>query len=192
MNNLDRLVEKILADAQEQKERLMTQARDQAEEFEQDLAAQVSAECGKIDAATEADCAEVIRRARSAAQLEAKKDLLAAKRTLIDKAFEKCAERVDAMDAPAYRAFALKSAAGCAWSGTVRVQPLADEDRLDEAFIDALRDAYDAAFVLDAPLERSGKGFILTCGHLQVDCSTRMLVTQLRADYEADVADILF
>ena len=88
INNADKLLARILDDARGEAAKIEAQACAQAEEIRARAEQEAAALAAETEARAKAAHAEAIEHAETAAQLEARKQALAARRAVLDEAFE--------------------------------------------------------------------------------------------------------
>ena len=127
MNGLEKITQRIDADAQAEAEAILAQARAQAKDIRAQARADAEKEAAAILANGEKDAQERTRRMDSTVQMEGRKRLLAAKQEMITRAFDKAL--MDLIQAPAEKQIDLLShmAAQAAVTGRERVIFSADD-----------------------------------------------------------------
>ncbi|OQB14812.1 MAG: V-type ATP synthase subunit E [Firmicutes bacterium ADurb.Bin193] len=104
MTGLEGITQKILDDARQNAEHILTAAKNRAKEIEAANAADMALRRENILKQTEQNAALKAERIVAAAQLEAKKAYLAAKQEIIDDAFAKAAAHLASLDDSEYDA----------------------------------------------------------------------------------------
>lgn len=130
------------------------------------------------------------------AKLDARKDLLAAKRVALDEAFALAQKKLEMMPDTQARQFGLTMLLEAATGSETLV---ADESSAwcDQAFVDAAnaalkKDGRPGNISLSQSKRKLGGGFILERGGMEINCSYPAALTARRMDIEAEVASLLF
>lgn len=97
MNGIEKITERIAADAQAEADQVLAQARAQADAIAADFDRKAEKEAQDILARGEKNAAERAERLESVARLEGRKQLLAAKQEMLAQAFDKALENMLAM-----------------------------------------------------------------------------------------------
>lgn len=220
MNGIDKITEKILAEAKAAERAALEKAAERADEILQagEEEAELIRERIEDRAAREGEA--IVTRAKSTAAMARRNADLAVRGALIDEVFEKAFAEIAALPVEEYRALLCKmvcdamleqqrtAAESRALHGdeveTVEAYEirLKDSDRraLGDALLrdvrDALRGKVDAAVLerlvlSDAPARISG-GVLLRYGDVETNCSFEAVFAQARAVREAEVSRILF
>ena len=95
MNGIEKITEKIAEDMQSQIDEILRKAQDDAKQIEAKYIAEAEISCAKIREKGEQIASESASRARSSAELEARKTILAKKQALVGLAFDKALENPD-------------------------------------------------------------------------------------------------
>lgn len=102
MNGIEKITQLIQSEAQTEIDGVLAQARAEAAEITARYASQAQAETAELTAKNQRAAAEREERLVSAAQMEARKTLLAAKQELVEKAYDLALERLCALPEEAY------------------------------------------------------------------------------------------
>ena len=97
MNGIERITQRISADAQAEIDRVLGEARAEAEKIAARYQAQADAEAADLDARNQKAAAEREERLVSVAQMEARKVLLSAKQEMVEKTYALALEKLCAM-----------------------------------------------------------------------------------------------
>jgi V/A-type H+-transporting ATPase subunit E len=138
------------------------------------------------------------RRIIGVAQLEARKELLAAKQQLIEEAFQQSLHELSDLNVDAYQAVLRDLLLAVVETGneTVFLSPR-DRERIPACFWEEINQALKAAGK-EGQLTLSGEtrairgGFILQSGGVEINCSFESLLEMQRDALEPAVAKILF
>ena len=197
MLNTDSIRDKILGDARRSAAQLLSdadvRARNARAASEQ---RQKEAEQRAVaDAQAQGD--EMRDRMLRMAELDMRKALLAAKREVIDLAFQKALERMRAMDTATAREFVkaqlIKNAGGA--------ESIVFDERDERVFTPEFVDSVNAELIrlgrpgklsIDPERRPIGGGFILRDGGAEIMCTYEALMGEARALLEGDVLKLLF
>ena len=198
MNGIDRLTDRIEADAREQAKAIIAEAE---------------AKCAEIRMLSETkgqerylqpirngtkDCESGLERRKSAAEMDAKKSVLALKQDCVAEAFDMAKRRLADMPEDSYVGFLASLAASAAADGSGEIVLSArDRERCGKAVLERANAALAAkgltpALTLAADSREISGGLILRQGGVEVNCSIEALVEALKGPMTADVARTLF
>lgn len=196
-SGLEAIEKEILKDARAAAEKQLQQAEEKAREQRE---ARIRAEKKRLAAEQEKARQEAARNAErmiTAASLESRKNVLAAKQRLIGEAFARSRTLFDGMDPDAYRDFMKNLVVEFSETGTETVVPGQDDRKiLDGTWLQDANHALEAAgragnLVLERQPGDFQKGFILRGEHAEVNCRLESLIRSLRTSLEGDVAGLL-
>lgn len=194
--NAEAITLKILEDARAQAAQVLRDAHQRADELQAQGDAQIEARRLESEAQAEKQADELRDRMLRMAELDQKKALLAAKREVIDQAFEDAGRRMEEMDGAAKKAFMEKLLLGSAEGGEEIIPDEKDRGLFDAAYMAHLNDALEKAGkegVTLSPKSRDlGGGFVLKKGGLEINCAFDAVLRQMRPTLEAEVASVLF
>jgi len=194
--NAEAITLKILEDARAQAAQVLRDAHQRADELQAQGDAQIEARRLESEAQAEKQAGELRDRMLRMAELDQKKALLAAKREVIDQAFEDAGRRMEEMDGAAKKAFMEKLLLGSAEGGEEIIPDEKDRGLFDAAYMAHLNDALEKAGkegVTLSPKSRDlGGGFVLKKGGLEINCAFDAVLWQMRPTLEAEVAGVLF
>lgn len=194
--NAEAITLKILEDARAQAAQVLRDAHQRADELQAQGDAQIEARRLESEAQAEKQADELRDRMLRMAELDQKKALLAAKREVIDQAFEDAGRRMEEMDGAAKKAFMGKLLLGSAEGGEEIIPDEKDRGLFDAAYMAHLNDALEKAGkegVTLSPKSRDlGGGFVLKKGGLEINCAFDAVLRQMRPALEAEVAGVLF
>lgn len=175
------------------------------EERAREAAEAIRAEAGKnaeaIRARGEKDAADIRYRERLKSEMECRKNTLAAKRALLDEAFAKAAEELQALDGAAWEALAERLVLEECMTGSVEVcLSRRDTERFGTrmaALLPVWEEKLTAArgescrLRLGEPVEMQG-GLFFRGEICDVDASFGMLLRDVREQKEYEIASLLF
>lgn len=142
------------------------------------------------------DAAALDDRMQRMARLDARKELLAAKRVVLEEAFEAALEKMTAMPDQDARAFGMTLLLSAA-SGNETVIADSGSAWCDARFLEAanakLREqGKQGALTLSMETRKLGGGFVLERNGMQINCSYQAALEGRRMDIEAEIAALLF
>ncbi len=194
MNGIEKITARIETDARGEIAEILREGEAKAAQIrasyqtQADLAAKTAAAAGKEAAQRQAE------RLESAAQMEARKMILAAKQSCLNEAFQKAHKDLLSMPDGKYADLLAKIAAKASRSGKEEIILSAkDNKRVGAQVVEKAN-----ALVKGGKLTLSGEtremdgGLILKDGQVEVNCAFETQLRVLREDMTAEVAAILF
>ncbi|MDK2991201.1 MAG: V/A-type H+/Na+-transporting ATPase subunit [Clostridiales bacterium] len=198
MAGIDSIVRRIEDDARDKAEQILNDARIEADDIIDAARKKAHDIESSILNKAESDAAEVKRRMHMAAQLRMRKDILAVKQEMIDKAFEQALQRIEAMDAEHYSQYIKRWILSSDIDGDEEIIiSAADRGRITPEFIASINEALKAdgkigsMFLSEEHRDIRG-GFILKKGGIEMNSSVEALVRMDRDELESDIAQTLF
>jgi len=195
--NIDAIIQKIQDDAQQYGAQTLEDAREKAAQ----LCARAEAERARNREAVQndahAEAGEVRNRMLRMAALDARKEMLAVKRELIDQAFAKALEAMRAMQSEQAQGFHIRLLLEVAL-GTEKLEIAeGDEPLFDAAFFTKANAAMEkvgrtGALTLSPNRRALGGGFVLEQEGMEINCTYESVLRTRRAGLEAEVAAALF
>ena len=198
MNGIEKISNRLVADAEAEIAAMNAQTRERCDEirtvYEQKAQAEYESRMAEGVKAAETR----LQRLGSAAEMEAKKSILAFKQEMVAKAFDEAAKKLTNLPKEQYVQFLASQAAAAASAGT---EELIFNDR-DKAAVGA-----DVAKAANALLQQKGVkgaltvsaetrpisgGVIVRQGNIEVNCAVETLVQLRRSELASQVAEILF
>ena len=192
MNGLERITSRIEAEAKSEIDGILDAGRAETNRIIESWRAKVDAEARELAARNEKAAAEREERLKSAAEMDARKTILAAKQEMVEAAYDLALDKL------------------CSLHGEEKIRLLADlltrasATGTEEAVFSAA-DKADGAKAVEAANAASGKkltlssdaapirgGFILRDQNVEVNCAFETLVRLQKADTAGEVAKILF
>ena len=219
MTGLEKVIGKIIADAEADAGEILDKARAECEEIKAKYAAETDAEIEKLTDECDRECQALIIRARSSAAMAKRNAILEARAKLLDDAYAAAEKQIKSMNGDQYLDLLckmLRSSLKNQLEGETESLRLYGEDispaayevvlnsRDRETYGEKLLAAYRAGYgsklspaVLAklrlapdaAPIDG---GIILRCGPVETNCSLSMLLAANRRETEAKVSRILF
>ena len=219
MTGLEKVIGKIIADAEADAGEILDKARAECEEIKAKYTAETDAEIEKLTDECDRECQALIIRARSSAAMAKRNAILEARAKLLDDAYAAAEKQIKSMNGDQYLDLLckmLRSSLKNQLEGEAESLRLYGEDispaayevvlnsRDRETYGEKLLAAYRAGYgsklspaVLaklrlapdTAPIDG---GIILRCGPVETNCSLSMLLAANRRETEAKVSRILF
>ncbi len=197
MNGIDRISQRILEDAQAEAARIIEEAEQRARSIKDRKVKEVEKSNQKLHEENMAKAQERRRRMLSAAELEMKKETLAAKQQMIDEAMEKAKQAIMDMPKDEYRRVISKMLLESAQGHEEVVFSAADEERLDQSLIDQVNQELKeqgkkGELKLSPERGEFEGGFILRSGGMEINNTFGAILRMSRNHLEARLAEILF
>jgi len=198
MNGIEKILERIEGDAQAEADQVIGKAQQEANEILARYKAQAQREETEIIARGEKAAAERIERLDGAARMEAKKQVLAARQEMVEKAFQLARAKLVQLPEKEYVSLLAGLAAGASFSGGEQIVLSAQDrqtigEKVTAATNTLLRKAgKPAKLSLSAETRELGGGLLLADGTIEVNCSFETLLRLGRGQYAGEVAAHLF
>jgi V/A-type H+-transporting ATPase subunit E len=194
--NAEQVVEKILAEARAEAEKITAAAGDKCAAAEAELKSQL-ADYEKQTEGLAAQAAEDKKaRMLATANMEIKKEYLTAKVALLDDVFNKVRERIKTLSDKEYEDLITSLMTKAVETGDEQVMIGAEEKRIDHALIKQvnrkLGPGYKGNLSLAQDRANIDGGFILRRGKIQVNVSIEVLLAEARDKFEIELAEELF
>lgn len=194
--NPQQVVDKILAEAQAQAEKIRSQAREhQAGEqarFDEQMAQFRQQTQQMAVQAAEAEKAQILALAR----MEAMKDYLGEKAKILDEVFARSRQRIRQLPDDEYRQLMVRLLREAVETGDEQVVAGKDDPRIDQKLVDEvnrqLADQGKGGLSLAEEKHSLGGGFLLKRGRIRTNVTTDVLVGQVRNDLEIELSRDLF
>ena len=193
MNGIEKITKRIDAQAQAEIDAILADAQAQAEEITQRAKAQAEAESAELAARNGQAAVEREERLAGAAQMEAKKIVLAARQEMVEKAYAKALETLCSMPDEQYTKTlaALLEQAAPDGKGSVIFAPDVKE-RIGAATVALANEKLQGSLTLAEETRPMQGGFILSRGNVEVNCTVDIILELIRGEAAADVAKVLF
>ena len=194
MNGIEKITARIETDAKGEIAEILREGEAKAAKIRSDYQAQADAAAKAAEAAGKEAARRQAERLEGAAQMEAKKMILAAKQSCLDAAFDKARQRLLDLPDGQYSDLLAKIAAKASRTGGEEIILSArDHKRVGAKVVEK------ANFILGTgKLTLAGEtremdgGLILRDGQVEVNCAFETQLRVLREDMTAEVAAILF
>ena len=198
MNGIDRITDRIEADAREQAKAIIAEAEAKCAEIRKENEKKAQERYLQLIRNGTKDCESGLERRKSAAEMDAKKSVLALKQDCVAEAFDMAKRRLADMPEDSYVGFLASLAASAAADGSGEIVLSArDRERCGKAVLERANAALAAKgltpeLTLAADSREISGGLILRQGGVEVNCSIEALVEALKGPMTADVARTLF
>ena len=193
MNGIEKITQRITADAQAEIDRVLGAAKEEAARITARMTAEADAVAAELAAKNEKSAAEHEERLVSAAQMEARKVQLAAKQDMLEKAYERALEKLCAMPAEQYTAVLANLMVKASSTGTEAVIFSAeDREKVGKAAVEKANADSGKKMVLSDETQPIKGGFILKDQNVEVNCTFETLVRLQKAETAGAVAKKLF
>ncbi len=194
-NSAEKLMERILADARAQAEETAQQAKTQCDDILQAGEKSVRNLRMQDTRRLNAEIAAAIDRNRTNAELEARKDALAARREVIEEVFSKTYEALCALDDDTRAKVIVNLLLGEA-DGAETLVCAAAERTLVEKLLPQVQQALRAQgkkeLILSCETADIEHGFLLIGNGYEKNCSFKAVLDEMREEQEPEIAGILF
>lgn len=192
----EQIVEKILSEARQEAQRILSEAQEKVRQrrqaFEEEMKAFHQATQEQARQAAE----DKRLRMLAAARMDLRKKILAAKTELLGEVFEKARQRIHSMASEAYLELMGRLLLQAVVTGDEEVLVGKNETRINSDFIKQINKKLGPGYKgnLRPAAEKADieGGFILRRGKVQVNCSTGVLLDQIRQKTEIELAAKLF
>lgn len=194
MNGIEKITARIETDAKSEIAEILREGEEKAERIRADYRAQADAAAKEADAAGKDAAKRQAERLEGAAEMEAKKMLLAAKQSCMDEAFNMAREKLLSLPDGQYSDLLAKIAAKASRSGKEEIilSPK-DKERVGAKVAEKVNMLLKNGklTVADETRDMDG-GLILRDGQVEVNCAFETQLRVLRESMTAEVAAILF
>ena len=197
MAGAEKLIEKILNDAQRDAEAAWAEAEAKKQALREKTLREIERRKAEIERMADEAIAENKKRMAAVYDLEYRKQLLTAKQEMMQKAREAALTRLRALDDQAYVALMKKRLLECASSGTGAIAISPGETRLDAAFLadvnaELKKTAGRGELQLLPERRDIDGGFVYIDGGMEIDVSLGALMDEAWQQVETQVAAALF
>ncbi len=195
--NATAILEKIHEEAKANAAAILQEANDRAEKLRTASDTKIASAKDEMEKKAKADGLVEEQRLIRMEELDERKRVLAAKRSLIDRAFDAALQKMKKMPAKDARAFLLGMITEVAEGDEQIVVGAEDAAWFDDAFVteanEAMKKAGRKAELTLATEKRAGvSGLILTRDDTEINCSYASILDSRRLEMEAEVAQVLF
>lgn len=188
------IIEKInadyIAEANEMRSSLLGEASSRAEQIIE--AAKESADEVLAEARKRGE--EEMRRAALVASLDSRKATLEAKRTVVEKVFEKAADAIDNFDDERWSSFMIRLILSSGADGDEHIYvPESSAERFKSLeIIEKANKLGDKYFKYAGTTDAIRSGVLFSGSNADINCSVDTLIADWRSLHEIDISDILF
>ena len=197
MSNLNNLTSKILNDAEEKKKYILADAEAQKDKI---ISKKTNrAEADKEEIITKANIEAEVKKARiiSNAKLSVRNDMIRAKQDVISKVFNEAIEKLQNLSNGDYKYYVILTLDSLELEGTeVIIINEKDKDIFSNEFLEALNKELESKGKKGSiTLNMEGKfngGFILDRNGIQINNTFEALINSLRGELEFEVNKVLF
>ena len=193
MNGIEKITQRISAEAQTEIDRLLSEARAEAEKITAKYQAQAAAEAADLDARNKKAAAEREERLAGTAQMEARKAALAAKQEMVEKAYDLALQKLCSLPEEKYTAVLAELLVRASSTGKEEVIfSEADRRKVGKAAVEKANQEGGKNLTLSGETRSIPGGFILRSGSVEVNCAFDTLVRLQKAETAGDVVKKLF
>ncbi|MCI9609953.1 MAG: hypothetical protein HFG07_07040, partial [Oscillibacter sp.] len=172
MNGIERITQRISADAQAEMDRVLGEARAEAEKITAKYQAQAAAEAADLDARNKKAAAEREERLAGTAQMEARKAALAAKQEMVEKAYDLALQKLCSLPEEKYTAVLAELLVRASSTGKEEVIfSEADRRKVGKAAVEKANQEGGKNLTLSGETRSIPGGFILRSGSVEVNCA---------------------
>ena len=193
MNGIETIIQRLNTDAKAETDALLDKARQDAAAITARCQAQADKETADLAARNQRAAAEREERLVSAAQMEARKTILAAKQAVMEEVYDKALEKLRSL--PQDRAVevlaALLNEAAPQGKGEVLFSAQ-DRETVGRAAVDVANAKNGGQLTLSGETANIPGGFILRNGSIEVNCAYDTLIRLQKTETAGQVARQLF
>jgi len=188
------VVDKILADAQAEAEKIKKQIKTNEAAEQAKLNEQLDEYKKQTDVLAKKAGEDEQSHILAAARMDIAKQLLAEKRKILDEAFEQARQQLRDLPDEEYRALFTKMMLETVETGNEEVIVDKNDNRINQDLIDQVNQKLSSIgnLKLSAQKQDIGAGFILKRGQIKTNVSLTVLLNQARKELEIDLAKELF
>ena len=194
----NKIILKIEEDGAREAAEIVDAAKKKAAASTEKIKAAAKVKIDEINAQAAADADEAARRQTLIAELEARKNALDSKRKVLEEAFAKAEETINAMPDYKWEQFITSIVVKSAETGTEKIcVPAADRAKYEGGFLARLNDALVKAgkqgkLTLSDEVAKFSGGILLQGKTSDFDGSFATIMRDVRTRIEKEVADMLF
>ncbi|MDT8303183.1 MAG: V-type ATP synthase subunit E [Sedimentisphaerales bacterium] len=192
----EQVVEKILADARAEADKIKKQADDKETGEQNKLSEQLDEYKKQTQILAQQAGEDEKSHILAAARMNIAKEYLAEKRKILDEVFEQAHRQLQNLPDDEYRALIKKLLLEAVETGDEEVIVDTNEGRINHEFIKKInRDlgqGFKGSLKLSGKKQNIGAGFILTRGKIKTNVSIEVLLDQARKELEIQLAKELF
>jgi V/A-type H+-transporting ATPase subunit E len=190
------VIEKILADAKAEAEKIKQQVQEKLNAEQAKLDEQLDEYNKQTQTLAKKSAGDEKLHILAAARMDIAKQLLAEKRKILDEVFEQAQNRLKKLPDAEFRKLMTKLMLDAVEAGDEEVIVDKNEARIDDKFISQINQQLGpekkGKLKLSSERENLGAGFILKRGKIKVNASIEVLLNQARKELEIELAKELF
>ena len=190
------VVEKILADAGTEAEKIKSQAQEKEAIEQAKLDEQLSAYKKQTDIIAQKAAEDKKAHLLASARMDIAKQLLAEKRKILDEVFERARQQIENLTDEQYRKLMTRLMLEAVETGDEEVIVDNEEKRIDQKFIQSINQQLGPGrkgnLKLSEDRDNIGAGFILKRGKIKNNVSIEVLLARARRELEIELAKELF
>ena len=192
----EQVVEKILADARAEADKIKKQADDKEAGEQDKLSQQLDEYKKQTEILAQQAGTDEKSHILAAARMNIAKEYLAEKRKILDEVFEQARQQLQNLPDEEYHALIKKLLLDAIETGDEEVVVDTNEGRIDHEFIKQINrelgPGYQGNLKLSDQRQNLGAGFILSRGKIKTNVSIEVLLDQARKELEIQLAKELF
>ena len=193
MNGIDTILRRLDTDAKAEADAVLKKARQEAADITARYQAQAAQEAARLAARNEKAAEEREERLVSAAQMEGRKTILAAKQTVMEQVYDKALEKLLGLPRTQYIEGLAALLAQAAPEGRGEaIFSAADRETAGQAAVDAANAKTGGHLMISAETAPIRGGFLLRQGSVEVNCAFETLVRLQKTETAGLVARKLF
>ena len=192
----EQVIKKILGDARAEAKKIAEQAAER-EDAEKARAKEEATQFNKeTETMAEKAAADEMSQRLAVARMEAAKEYLTGKATIVDEVFAEARRTIEKLPDGEYRDLMTRLMLASVESGDEQVIAGKDDPRIDQKLVDGvnatLKDQGKGNLTLSKDKHNLGGGFLLQHGKVRTNVTLDVLVQQARKDLEIELARDLF
>ena len=192
----EQVVEKILADARAEADKIKKQADDKQADEQAKLSEQLDEYKKQTNILAQQAGEDEKSHILAAARMNIAKEYLAEKRKILDEVYQQAQQQLQNLPDEEYRALIKKLLLDAVETGDEEVIVDANESRIDHDFIKQINrqlgPGHKGNLKLSSEKQNLGAGFILSRGKVKTNVSIEVLLDQARKELEIQLAKELF
>lgn len=198
MKGIDKITERISADAQNEAAMLIENAKAEAKSIVEEYLREAEREAEEIIELSVTSAQERKQRRAGVAGLESGKMRLALKQEMIDRAFELALEKLRSLPEARLLPFLVRLAVSASRTGSEQIiMNMSDRERYGKKLVkqanqQLLSEGNTGALTLSSDIRHIKGGLILADGNIEVNCTFQSIARLIRDDIAADIANIMF
>lgn len=194
--NAEQVVDKILAEARAEADAIKAESNRRCAEMKAELQKELDAYRSETNRLASEAASDKQSRMLASARMAVRKDILAAKRALLDGVQEEAARRIAAMPDEEYQKLMTALMMKAAETGDEEVVIGKNESRITEKLIKEVNRQLGPGYRGNLHLARDradiSGGFILRRGQVQINASIEVLIQRAREELEMELTNELF